>query len=333
LTPAEEALHRNLLVSVGELRKSLVRTSYYLVQVGDRRIHRKMGFASLAAYAARYLGLTAKQTEGFVTMGRKLPRFPEVARALDDGTLTWSQARLITRRAKPGAQQEWVERARGLSVRGLAEALPKPQAEVKREAKPPRLAEPLPIRRPVAPQAARPQSKPKPADAKQYFTLGFESEQYALFERLLAAVEGESKEQKILSALAGESARISLPHLLVIMECPACGEAAVPTSRGEVAASPALLAAAECSATVETDDGGRRQSIPPRLRRKALQRARHRCQAEGCNHTQFLEIHHRVPVASCGGSGTENLVVLCAHCHRKLHDAEASAREALHEAP
>ncbi len=335
LTPGEESLHNNFTTSVKALRKDLVRTAYYLLQIQEHRIHKKLGFSNLGEYAAEYAGLTARQAREFVEIGRKLPRFPEVEAALQEGRLSWSQARLITRRADPEQQRYWVEQAQSLSAQSLAEVLPTvsgrqpvttPPAGRQEEAKP----------GPLFSSASKPRVAEQAAPGRrQYFTLAFSPEQYVRFSGLLAAAKGGSKEEKILNALGahGGQGASALPYLIVLLHCPACGEAAMPTNRGEMPVPQAMLEAAYCDATVEGADAQRRRTIPPRLRRLALQRARYCCEAEGCSHTQFLEIHHRRPAAAGGGDTLDNLVVLCSGCHRRLHADENAARAALRQVP
>ncbi|PIV82189.1 hypothetical protein COW53_00200 [bacterium CG17_big_fil_post_rev_8_21_14_2_50_64_8] len=328
LTPAEHALHNNFRISIKNLRKDLVRTASYLLQVEERNIHRKLGFRGLAAYAAEYAGLTRNQTREFLAIGRQLPRFPEVEHALASGNLSWSQARLITRRADPRDQKRWIEQAQSLSVRQLKAAMPHAHAPARPSAEPP------PVERAEAGRAQAPTPVPLPGAKKQYLTLAFTPEQYARVMRLLEGAAGADKEEKVLRALASTGGKgAALPHLLVILNCPACGRATIPTNRGEIPADTALLKAAHCDAIIEDAGARRRHSIPPRLRRLALQRARYRCEAEGCGHAQFLEVHHRVPAAAGGSNDLQNLVVLCSRCHRSLHAQEDTARMALRHAP
>ncbi|MFH2053174.1 MAG: HNH endonuclease [bacterium] len=349
LTPSEQALHRNLMISVRDLRREIVRTAYFLVQVNDRKIHRKLGFDTLGEYASRFTGLTSRQAEEFVAIGRRLPHFSDVEAALESGRLNWSQARLITRRAEPRDQEHWINQAQSLTMRQLEAVLPRarPPAGQKSgsapapgpQKKPPAgtgSSVPLPEATPAdqsatslpGPEEARPKAGPR------HLTLSFTPEHYALWERLLAKAEGDTREEKILTALASSDERqLAVPYLLVIMECSSCGAAAIPSSRGEIPADPALLKSAHCDAAIEDATGRRRRTIPPRLRRQALQRARFRCEAEGCAHAQFLEVHHRLPAAAGGGHDLENLIVLCSRCHRSLHAAEGAARIALRRAP
>ncbi|MYK58478.1 MAG: HNH endonuclease, partial [Rhodospirillaceae bacterium] len=55
-----------------------------------------------------------------------------------------------------------------------------------------------------------------------------------------------------------------------------------------------------------------------KARRKALERARRRC--ERCGATGRLEAHHRVPLAEGGAPrDPDNLEVLCPACHKAAH--------------
>ncbi len=265
LCPAEHAVHKNFTTSVGALRKDLVRTAYYLLQVQERDIHRKLGYETLAAYAAAWAGLTAKQAREFVAIARRLPQFQEVEEALKAGDLSWSKARLITRRANPEDQRKWIDQAQKIPVRELEERLPP-------RAKQPPAPTPAPAGL-LAPKERKPAAGDPPSAPKQHFTLSFTAEEYALLE------------------------------------------------------------AAYCDAVIEDTGGNRRRTIPPRLRRQVMQRARFRWEAAGCPNTQFLQIHHRRPAAAGGGNTLDNLVVLCSRCHRRLHENEQTARTVLRHAP
>ncbi|MCK9995977.1 MAG: HNH endonuclease, partial [Candidatus Krumholzibacteria bacterium] len=66
---------------------------------------------------------------------------------------------------------------------------------------------------------------------------------------------------------------------------------------------------------------------PPRTRREVLARDQHRCQAPGCGRTRFLEVHHIKPRHQGGSNTTENLMTLCASCHRLWHERGLKVRE------
>ncbi|MBU2500378.1 HNH endonuclease [bacterium] len=351
LTPGEASLHNNFVVSVKALRKDLVRTAYYLLQIKECRVYRKLGFSTMAAYGKAAAGLTERQVADFLALARRLPSFPEVESALGEGRLSWTQAQLITTRADPADQSAWIDAAQDLTARQLrrmpalsekAPAAPESApAEAAHPGSPPVLTPPGPPRKAAIPTARAPQRKPPhPLDAKHHVTLVFAGEDYAEFCRLVESAQtagGNAREDIIIDALRGTappSGGATGPrYSLIILHCPSCGEAALPTPRGEVAASPPLLAAAACDAIVEDLDGRRRSVIPPRVRRAVLRRACYACEYPGCSNTGFLEIHHRVPAAQGGTDDLANLITLCARCHRRLHEDERAARAALQNDP
>lgn len=158
-------------------------------------------------------------------------------------------------------------------------------------------------------------------------------EQYARWEALQAARRGRdsstTKEDLLLASLEVLGAAAGGPgYLLTISECPRCRTAELVTSRGRFAVEQPLLLAAHCDAVNQNADGARRATIPPRLRRRVLARDGHGCQAPGCQHTQHLQVHHRLPRAQGGKTVLDNLVTLCGRCHRELHRREEALREA-----
>jgi hypothetical protein len=110
---------------------------------------------------------------------------------------------------------------------------------------------------------------------------------------------------------------------VVIQLCETCERATVATGSGPREITQVELRAALCDGTVERAGGKRRSTIPPRLRREVLRRDRFRCQAAGCGRTRFLEVHHRVMRSRGGPDALDNMLVVCAPCHRALHHAES----------
>jgi len=364
LTPAQQSLHNNFLVSVQTLKTGLVRSIYYLDRIRAHRIHRLLGYRTMAEYAAAYAGFTSSQTREFLYIARRLQDYPLVARALADGGLSWGKAREICSKVEPEHQEVWVDLARSLPRNQLREAIAASREEggsgaeyQMRPADPSddasaagfeaaagssgavsganRGAPPPPVR----------QGDPKSlvdgvVKDRHFVTLGFSAEELARWESLIQKRrEGgaDRKEEVVLAGLNGgggnSDGESPPPYLVVLLECPTCRKATMVTGRGEAPAPPPLIRAAACDRTVEDSDGKRSRAVAPRLRRLAMQRARFRCEADGCGRTQFLEIHHRQPVAEGGRNELENLVVLCWRCHRELHDHEELAKAAAAASP
>jgi hypothetical protein len=82
---------------------------------------------------------------------------------------------------------------------------------------------------------------------------------------------------------------------------------------------------AETVAQVERDGislsvGRARRSVPPRLRRALEARDDGSCRWPGCENRRHLDAHHRTHWARGGETSLENLVLLCWHHHRLVHE-------------
>jgi hypothetical protein len=276
-----------------------------------------LGYRTIAEYAAAEAGLTRAQCNSFLELARRLPLLPGVAAGIENGDLNWSQAKLLCRAATPATEQAWIDTAKGLSVRSLAEVVRRVSTPVKPIASsPPRPAAFVPP----------PSSVPK----SHFVTVAFHDDRFAIWEAWLAAARVATPGVPTDELLAGliEQGGAGVVVRLAIRQCPDCRSAAVATSRGDLAVSAALLASAACEAEVQGPDGSLRRAVPPRMRRLVLARDGHRCQVDGCGHTQHLQVHHRTPVGTGGRTTPDNLITLCGRCHRALHEREEALKAA-----
>jgi hypothetical protein len=85
-----------------------------------RRGHHELGFARLGDYAREQLGLSARELQSLATVGARLERLPQLRGAFTAGVLSWAQLRLLAAVATPETETEWLEVARGRTVRALA---------------------------------------------------------------------------------------------------------------------------------------------------------------------------------------------------------------------
>jgi 5-methylcytosine-specific restriction endonuclease McrA len=125
-------------------------------------------------------------------------------------------------------------------------------------------------------------------------------------------------------------ARVSVSgpaYQILIQRCPDCEAASVPTSRGDRRISRAQLETALCDAKLKREGERNTSTLPPRVRKRALERDRHRCAMPGCRSRHFLHVHHIRAREDGGTHDLENLVTLCGACHRALH--ELSKRQQL----
>lgn len=330
-TPAALALHNNFKASVDALKRDLVRTIHYLTVIGDKNIHRMLGYRSIYEYAEGVAGFSESQTRAFLRIGRRLQDLPELKKALASGTLSWTKAESISKRATSEDEIEWIDLAQSMSTLELGHHVKKPKPSPSSHlVSSPSQNKPGPKPAPGKPASNQSMVRaPKPAPEKCHVTFVFTAEEYSRWEAMLGKGGGKSKEELLLEGMAllkggsGFQDCTSPEHLIVIHECSTCGQAALVNSRGNFQVEKPLLERARCDATIQREDSSRRTIIPPRLRRKVLVRDNHRCQYPGCRHARFLQIHHRVPISQGGRTKLENLVMLCSKCHRRLHAEEA----------
>ena len=65
---------------------------------------------------------------------------------------------------------------------------------------------------------------------------------------------------------------------------------------------------------------GRRQRTVPTAIRRALQARDEGCAFPGCTHTHFVDAHHVRHWSDGGETSLDNLVLLCSHHHRLVHE-------------
>jgi hypothetical protein len=83
--------------------------------------------------------------------------------------------------------------------------------------------------------------------------------------------------------------------------------------------------------------GRKSRSIPPAIRR-ALHRRDGGCRFPGCTATRFVDAHHIIHWADGGETSMNNLILLCRHHHRLVHEGgfgieKQSCRETVFTAP
>jgi hypothetical protein len=83
--------------------------------------HVHFGFGSFVEYVERLFGYKPRTTHEKLRVAEALESLPALASALEDGRLSWSAARELTRVAVAGTENEWLGLAAGKSLRQLEE--------------------------------------------------------------------------------------------------------------------------------------------------------------------------------------------------------------------
>ncbi len=321
-------VHTSLRSSLAALEEAHQCSVLWFGEVMRRKLFRDLGHSSINQYAIQELGFSKSRTDDFVRLARQLEKLPAVREAVAAGELGYTKAREIVSVATPETQDEWLKAAKGTRKQLINEV-----KKVKRAAKvDPGQGELLPS----SPTVVAPQELPV------RFQVDLTPEQEA---RRAAMVERLHK----LGGVPTDRAELMLEGLAALLEtkefhgqkCPrghlesrppvqihvhenaATGRMTVQTDAGERELSRAESERIRCDAAVCEHGGRNTTTIPPRVRREVLARDKHQCQAPGCGRTRFLEVHHIRARQQGGSNQAENLVTLCASCHRLWHERGA----------
>jgi 5-methylcytosine-specific restriction endonuclease McrA len=308
-------VHRELQAAVVQWERAEQNVVTLFAEFVHGQLYRELGYPDIHSYAREELGFSKSRTSHLLSLVLAMQKLPALQTAVQNQELAWTKAAAIARHATPESAQAWVNVAKRSTRAELRKKL--------KQAQRPAAAQ-LALEAPSATEleAAPPrEALPTMTDVR----LRLNPLQLQRYERALRRLGGKDRVETLLQALERASSkseplrrRNSPPTLLVVHECPRCRTSVSKSPRGDRKLSAAQAAAARCDATLQRN-GKRRQTIPPRLRRQALERDDYRCTARGCRQTHDLQVHHLHERQHGGGHQLENLVTLCRRCHESLH--------------
>ncbi len=291
-------------------------------EIMARKLYRELGYGSINHYAEAELGLSARRTRDFVALSRKLADLPRLKAEVESGKLGYTAARVIAPIVDQSNEQGWVEYATTHSRRELEREVKTAKREAVGAAQGQPALLPPPKTNPAAVVPVRVSLEMTPTQFARY-----EEPRERIRKRggvptdpveaLLAVMQSFT----VSGGPRGPQDRGSEPPAQIhIHQCEDCGQASVQTSRGEIPIGPAELAQAQCDCRIGRPGERNTTSVPPAARRRILAAARHKCQRPGCNHTRYLEVHHKTPRSQGGTNDPHNLICLCSACHRLAHE-------------
>ena len=112
-------LDARMRATLVELRTLDARTGAALRAAIGRRLHRRLGFPSIAAYARDRLGISAGKARTLLALDRRTRRVPPLGEAYRRGELSWVRALTILPVAADTQAAAWVARAGEVTVRRL----------------------------------------------------------------------------------------------------------------------------------------------------------------------------------------------------------------------
>jgi hypothetical protein len=309
---------------------------WFLVAIRNA-VHLRFGFGSFAEYVERLFGYGPRVTADKLRVAEALEELPATSGEFRQGNLSYSAVRELTRVATPDTEQDWLEAARGRTVREVEQLVS------------------------GHPRGSSPDDLPV-FEAKRH-VLRFEvrAETFAVFRDALAKVRhdagGPIDEDAALLLLAREvlggprdDGRASYQVALTVCERCLRGQQLGKGELFEVAPEVVEMAVCDCqlighvqsaahvgpgasthAASDATPAGSSRaqadhrparakQDVPPSVRTKVRRRDNGRCVVWGCRHAVFVDVHHLNPRSEGGTHDPENLVTLCTAHHRACHD-------------
>jgi hypothetical protein len=98
-------------------------------EIARREAFRVVGATSLESYLCGHLGRSGASARALGHVAARLFDLPALQEALSSGELSFDQVRCVVDVARPESDAEWVARAKGLSVRDLAELVRRARAK------------------------------------------------------------------------------------------------------------------------------------------------------------------------------------------------------------
>jgi hypothetical protein len=113
------ALDARMRATLAGARRLDGRIGRALSAVAAQRLHRRLGFRSIAAYARDRLGISAGKARMLLALDRRARRVPALGEAYRRGDLSWVRTLAVLPVATASTAAAWVERANEVTVRRL----------------------------------------------------------------------------------------------------------------------------------------------------------------------------------------------------------------------
>jgi hypothetical protein len=205
----------------------------WLLAAQRSAVHVHLGYGGFTEYIERLFGYRPRTTQEKLRVAQALEDLPALAQALARGELSWSAVRELTRVAVPDTEQEWLDFARGKTLRQVEQVLA--------------------TRR----RGDTPRSPPDPSAQRHILRFEVTAETFALFRDALAelrrrsgtALDDDSALLELArSVLGGPQDEGRASYQIVLGLCPECASARQHSTGGLVPIDPELIRMAHCDA-------------------------------------------------------------------------------------
>src|SRR3954471_1859187 len=205
----------------------------WLLAAQRAAVHVHLGFGCFSEYVGSLFGYQPRSVQEKLRVAEALERLPALAHALSTGELHWSAVREVTRVALRETEREWLEFARGKTLRQLEQVLAGKEP------------------------GAVPGSAPNPALQRHVLRFDVAAETFALFGDALNELRRRAGEpldddgallEMARAVLGGPRDEGRASYQIVLDVCSTCGAGRQPASGGLVPVGPDVLRMAHCDA-------------------------------------------------------------------------------------
>lgn len=315
----------------------------------------------LAHWLAFRCGITTREAREYVRVAEALDELPAIHAAFTRGELTFTKVRALTRVASSPSERALLELAAALTASQLERALRAYRRVTSEEARASHELEYvdyywdedgsliLRARLPAedgtlvihALEAARERVQERRREEQSASTGADETAEEAAGDfELPRARNVEVLVELAQRALVCPVEESSAERPRVVVHVDAAALTADGAGRSELDEGPMvavetarrLACDAETVTEIERDGlplsvGRKRRTVPPKLRRLLEARDQGRCCWPGCERRRHLAAHHRRHWAHGGETSLDNLVLLCFHHHRLVHEGGYAIEE------
>ena len=290
---AAMAAHERVLGLARAGRRVTAEMAFELHNIKCSKLYERLGYASISSYASQVAGVSSSKLSDLMRIcGRN--DLPELIETFRNGELSYVAATEVARVATPNDLNEWLAKARQLTIYELRRAAQGKDLEVGRAF---RFRGGKEVHIDEAIDRLRKEVGCEDFDA---------SEALAEICRRWAAGDGQGGNKN---------------YRVVVHECPSCKEVARETRDGRIPLDPLELEMIRCDCELhdlrKTPNRVRR-SIPPSVRNRVLDRDGRRCQVPGCGRKGRVDLHHVFGWKK--GHHPDHIYVSCDSHHRQVHD-------------
>jgi hypothetical protein len=327
-----------------DINAAMCRWLLLVAEFERRGGHERQGFHSCSSWLAWRCSLTARAAREHLRVARSLAELPRIRDVFGSGRLSYSKARALTRVAEPAMEPELLELAEEATAAQLERILRGyRRATVDDEA---RALERRHFRTQWEDDGTLTVRGNLPAEEGELLLKALELARAQLRAEDVADAEADGVERGSLPRRTNADALMALAesavargaaaasggdrHQVVLHVDVAATEASAGSASFEsgTAVAPETARRIACDASVVTlieragqpvSVGRKTRSVPPALRR-ALRSRDGGCRFPGCGRDRYVDAHHIEHWAHGGATELDNLVQLCRHHHRLVHE-------------